>query len=611
MIPAAGKKRNARAKSEGLPAWLSACWLLALVIGAWLVLRKVLPAPEAWRLPLAVLLLAVGLASWWPSAPGPFARGKSLRRFGWVDFFPMACVALGGMILLAALLGWGARPLESVADKVSDLVWGDPDAETEEPAPGKEEGNTRPAGDGDSLASWNNRSLPAGSEDGKSRPDAPPLLLTFQRAEDLAVWKTRTVYVRVAALEVVGPFGSEWSPLPVEPERIADADDGTADGLITNPETSREAGESVPWSIFSPEDTSIVPSLVGLEKLRADAVARQGAALWMLDAPSGGFAGSSRPLVAGNDTAWLPENPVFPERSATDPLLALPADRAGDLVRRLAGDFDRNLAFRDLVASVPVWLARRCAYSDVYSNANELPPLIHFLEIGRTGICEHFAASGVLLFRALGIPARLAYGYAGGTLAESSRMITYGARDFHAWAEILVPGAGWVVVECTPPGAGAARPPQQSEEGASEATPPPEEQEEERARDWRYWAATAGAGLVLFLLAWLAARWRSRKRARESGAGEAIRLPQPAWFQAFLDASARLGAPRRRGRTAREHLEFLRRARIADNGIEELIEEYHLVRYDGRADARAREMEAIVARWLDQHLEQEKERKGR
>jgi hypothetical protein len=85
-------------------------------------------------------------------------------------------------------------------------------------------------------------------------------------------------------------------------------------------------------------------------------------------------------------------------------------------------------------------------------------------------------------------------------------------------------------------------------------------------------------------------------------------LPQPPWFQAFLDASARLGAPRRRGRTAREHLEFLRRARLADNGVEELVEEYHSIRYDGRADDRAKEMEAIVTRWLDHHREMSREK---
>ena len=608
MSPAAGKRKTARAKPEGFPAWLSACWLLATVIGAWLVLRQVFPVPEMWRVPVAVLLLSVGFASWWPAATGPFAGGKSLRPFGAVDFIPLACVALGGMILLATLLGWGSRPLGMAADRVSDLVWGDPDEEKEKPAPEKEAENTRPPGGGDSLSSWNNRSLPLGSDDPSSFPDAPPLLLTFQRAEDLAYWKSRTVYVRVSALEVVGPFGATWSPLPVEPRRLEDADDGAADGLVTNPESTGAPGVSVAWSIFSPEDTAIVPALIGLEKLRADSVERQGSAIWMLETPTGGFAGSSRPLVAGHALALLPDDPVFPARDPADPLLALPGDRVGDLVRGLAGDFDRNLAFRDLVASVPVRLARRCRYSEVYPNPNQVPSLIHFLEVGRAGVCEHFAASGVLLFRALGIPSRLAYGYAGGTLAESSRMITYGAKDFHAWAEILVPGLGWVAVECTPPGAGAARPPEQAGETAPEPPPTVEEQEQDQALDWRHWAAMAGVGLVLFLLAWLTARWRSRAGAREQNPDGANLLPQPPWFQAFLDASARLGAPRRRGRTAREHLEFLRRARLADPGVEELVEEYHSIRYDGRADDRAKEMEAIVTRWLDHHREMSREK---
>lgn len=604
MKAKSARKRNPKAQPQGIPPWLAAFCLLLAVICAWLLLRRVIPAPEIWRLPLAVVAVCLGLAAWWPMPAGPFARGKSLRSFGPVDFGPLVCVVLGGMLMLAALIGWGARPLEMAADRVSDLVWGDPDAEKEKPPPDEEKhkaGQEHPDG-GDSLAAWNRRTLPTGS-DGASRPDAPPLILTFQRQDDMTRWKSRTIYVRVAALEVAGPFGSDWSPLPVEPMVLEDAADGSTDGFVENPESVAGAGEAVPWSIFIPTDTAIVPSLLGMEKLAADAVTRQGAAIWSLGAPQSGFAGSSRPLLAGNNGGKLPDNPVFPARPQNDPLLALPADRAGDLVRSFPSDFDRNLSFRDLVASVPIWLARRCRYSAVYSNPNELPPLIDFLEIGRTGICEHFAASGVLLFRALGIPSRIAYGYAGGTLAESSRMVTYGAKDFHAWAEILVPGMGWVAVECTPPGQGAARPPYQEDETPPEPPPPPA-QEQDAPPDWKKLAGTAGSGLALFLLAWLAAHWRLRARARDlASSRKDSSLPQPAWFQAFLDASARLGAPRRHGRTAREHLDFLRRARIADSGIEDLVAEYHLVRYDGCGDGRAREMEEIVASWLDRHRE--------
>lgn len=571
-----------------------------MVILAWLTLRGVIPVPESGRIPIAIILLGLGFATWWPTSTGPSARGKSLRPFGLADFVPIACMLTGGLLLLAGLLGLGARPLELAADQVSDLVWGDPDAEKENKEKAKPDEQAAPAQEGDTLSSWQNRSLPL-SGDGDSRPDAPPLLLTFQRAEDMALWKSRVVYVRVAALEVAGAHGGSWKPLAVQPEVLDDAADGLSDGLITNPESATGAGIPAAWSILITQDTTTVPSLVGMEKLRAGSVRRQGSAIWSLDAPAGSFAGTSRPLVAGNDIKLLPEKPLFPTRPANDPLLALPADRVGDLVRSMAGDFDRNLPFRDLVASVPVWLARRCAYSDVYSNPNTLPPLVNFLDVSRAGICEHFAAAGVLLFRALGIPSRIAYGYAGGTLAESSRMITYGAKDFHAWAEILVPGTGWVAVECTPAGSGAARPPEPSGENAPDTPTTPDESPQDAAPDWKRWASMTGIGLGLFFAAWLTARLRSRGRGRERNPEDATFLPQPAWFQAFLNASARLGAPRRRGRTAREHLDFLRRARIADSGIEELIEEYHRIRYDGRADDRSAEMEAIVARWLDHH----------
>ena len=588
---------------ESFPAWLSATCLLVAVVLAWFILRAVIPLPDGLALPAAVVCICLGLATWWPGSAGPFARGKSLRPFGVFDLFPLASAVLGAMLLFAAFLGWGARPLELAANHVSDLVWGDPDGEKSATDDGAADDKDAGApATGDRLADWSSRVLPPDSSS-ENRPDAPPLLLTFQSAEDLARWKNRVVYVRVAALELPGPFGGDWSPLPVEPAALADADDGLPDGQVTNPEAvAAEDGMPVSWTIFSPTDTTIVPSLAGLRTLRAESVNRQAAAVWNLPAPSTGFGGTSIPLVAGGPEARLPAIAV---PGGNGPLLSLPEDRAGDMIRALARDFDRTLTIRDLAAAVPNWLAARCRYDEVYSNPNELPVLIQFLEVGRAGICEHFATSGVLLFRALGLPSRIAYGYAGGTLAESSRRISFGARDFHAWAEILVPGLGWVVVECTPPGAGAARPPEPSPEAtAPPPDAPPPESSTSPVESWKTPAAVAASAFFLFLLAWLAARWRMLARAnrdnRNSGAG---RLPQPAWFQEFLAACDRLGAPRRAGRTAREHLEFLRRARLCDDRIEDMIAHYHAVRYDGKADHRAAEMSRLVATWLDHHLD--------
>lgn len=597
------------------PPWLSACCLLLCVILAWFALRRVLPLPDGWNLPLAVVLICLGLATWWPAARAPFARARSLRPFSLFDLLPIACATLGGMLLLAAFLGWGARPLESAADHVSNLVWGNPDEDPNQkdssPPPPEP---ARPPSNGDTLASWSNRSLPPDSTSA-ARPDAPPLLLTFQNADDLARWKNRTIYVRVAALEVPGPFANDWSPLPVQPASLSDADDGTTDGQITNPEApTHDQEHPVPWSIFTPADTTIVPSLLGLFTLRADAVNRQSAAIWEMAAPTTSFAGTSHPQVASAPDSTLPDTrpvPVPTDANPTNPLLALPDDRLGDKIRALARDFDTTLSIRDLAAAVPAWLATRCRYHEVYSNPNELPALIQFLEVGRTGICEHFAASGVLLFRALGLPSRLAYGYAGGTLAESSRQITFGARDFHAWAEILVPGQGWVAVECTPPGTGAARTPQPAPESpAQPPDPSPPEVTPTPTSTWKSLARIAGAALTLFLIAWLAARWRLSARTRRENHPSTPRLPQPPWFKEFLTACDRLGAPRRPGRTTREHLDFLRRARLSNDQIEDLINHYHSVRYDGQADHRATEMSTIVANWLNHHLDLHREKKN-
>jgi transglutaminase-like putative cysteine protease len=58
----------------------------------------------------------------------------------------------------------------------------------------------------------------------------------------------------------------------------------------------------------------------------------------------------------------------------------------------------------------------------------------------RAGVCQDFAHLLVALVRGWGFPARYVMGYAeGGTVREE----TAGAGATHAWAEVLIPGAGW------------------------------------------------------------------------------------------------------------------------------------------------------------------------
>ncbi len=65
------------------------------------------------------------------------------------------------------------------------------------------------------------------------------------------------------------------------------------------------------------------------------------------------------------------------------------------------------------------------------------------------GFCQHFAAAEVTLLRSLGIPSRMATGYAIGGPADRDGWLTAKASDAHAWVEVWVPGHGWVTSDPT------------------------------------------------------------------------------------------------------------------------------------------------------------------
>ncbi|WP_433255581.1 transglutaminase TgpA family protein [Streptosporangium sp. CA-135522] len=78
--------------------------------------------------------------------------------------------------------------------------------------------------------------------------------------------------------------------------------------------------------------------------------------------------------------------------------------------------------------------------------------LTDFLIRGRTGFCEQFAASMAVLARVLGIPARVAIGYTGGSNFSGAWQVR--THDSHAWPELYFEGVGWLRFEPTPAGTG-------------------------------------------------------------------------------------------------------------------------------------------------------------
>ncbi|HEU5368749.1 MAG TPA: transglutaminase domain-containing protein, partial [Ktedonobacterales bacterium] len=69
-----------------------------------------------------------------------------------------------------------------------------------------------------------------------------------------------------------------------------------------------------------------------------------------------------------------------------------------------------------------------------------------FLTQSKQGFCTFFASAMVILARMLGMPARVASGYTGGSADESGHYIVKGI-DAHTWAQIYFAKYGWINFE--------------------------------------------------------------------------------------------------------------------------------------------------------------------
>ena len=92
-----------------------------------------------------------------------------------------------------------------------------------------------------------------------------------------------------------------------------------------------------------------------------------------------------------------------------------------------------------------------------YRYSLQLPPVPHgrdpvdwFLFDVKTGYCEQFATAETLMLRSLGIPARLATGYATGDYDAVLNQSVVREHDAHAWVEVYFENHGWVPVDPTP-----------------------------------------------------------------------------------------------------------------------------------------------------------------
>lgn len=104
----------------------------------------------------------------------------------------------------------------------------------------------------------------------------------------------------------------------------------------------------------------------------------------------------------------------------------------------------------DKAVAVTQYLRNNIEYqSTIPAPPRKKDPIDWFLFDYKKGFCNYYASADVLLLRLVGVPARLAVGYAQGTSVNTGGGYIIKGDDSHAWPEVYFPGYGWIPFEPT------------------------------------------------------------------------------------------------------------------------------------------------------------------
>jgi hypothetical protein len=132
-------------------------------------------------------------------------------------------------------------------------------------------------------------------------------------------------------------------------------------------------------------------------------------------------------------TRYLELPPTVPERVV---------DLAYEVTAQEISAYDKAVAIEQYLRTFPYTL-------DLPIKPANLDIADYFLFDVQRGYCDYYASTMVVMARAVGIPARLAVGYVGGTYDPENAYYVVTADQAHAWVEIYFPEYGWVTFEPT------------------------------------------------------------------------------------------------------------------------------------------------------------------
>jgi transglutaminase-like putative cysteine protease len=528
----------------------------------------------------AVLVLTVGLGLWARRFRPPVALAASRRRARVVDFMTMAAFIMAMNCLFLLFISTAPEPAAQVAYRLHASL-----------APeGRVATRHRAASATAAEATTNNnwlwdqdtrRDLPRRAN---FKPgNKPEVFVKLENPAEAAALVAARPYVRAFSF---GDYrDSGWSQVAGPPVELA----AGSDGLV---HLAKIPGRGIRHKIYHRYDRSgrnPFTALQGAESARLPALTQLAEGLYILPPPLTDpdgyeYSAVSKPMRI-DDLSDSIEVQIGPNISTA--LLALPGDPGlRQAISRLALLQAGSGSLVERLRRMQNFLRTSLSYSLEISNPNNRDPLENFLFHEKRGHCELYATAGALLARAIGIPSRIAYGWAGGTYLEAQNLFVFRAYEAHAWAEVWLEPYGWVVLDPTPPAA-IARPPADLAE-INKPTPLPDPAEFLDSRpdpaalsQQPGRAALIFSGIFLPSAALLLLMRSRRTRHERSHHGPRETAKPPGYLQAFRTASARHGLPLPPSRTLRQHFAHLESLGQTPRFAPAMLDYHYRTRYDG------------------------------
>ncbi|MBC7811590.1 MAG: transglutaminase domain-containing protein [Burkholderiales bacterium] len=145
----------------------------------------------------------------------------------------------------------------------------------------------------------------------------------------------------------------------------------------------------------------------------------------------------------------------YPEwvTSTESPLYLYVSPSITDRTVQLANDIINNAGATnnyDKAKAIEGWLRTNILYNEsIPQPPAGQDPVDWVLFDFRQGYCNYYASSMVMMLRSIGIPARMAAGFAQGTWDAENNVFVVRERDAHTWVEVYFPGYGWIEFEPT------------------------------------------------------------------------------------------------------------------------------------------------------------------